>query len=409
VNVSDQRPPASNAWSLETSLIHAGERNPPPEAIPSATPIYTATTYIYPDLAGLDQAFESGTGYLYTRFGNPTVAALEAAVAAAEAARGAVAYGSGMAALHAALLAATTPRGETAPQPRCILAARDLYGSTTVLLNELFAARGCEVVYADLGCLEAAGQALATHKPQAVLIEQISNPLLHVVDVAGLAALCKPVGARLIVDSTIATPVLHQPLRAGADLVVHSATKYLAGHGDTAGGVVAARTGMVHTSLVRQSRLLGASLGPFEAQQILRGMKTLALRMERQCANAAAIAGFLTGHPAIERVYFPGLPTHPQHTLAAIQFAGRFGGMVSFVLQGERSDLERFVERLQLFVPATTLGDLYSLVTVPAISSHRELTPDERAARGISDMLVRLSLGIEATADLISDLAQALP
>lgn len=404
--MSEQHGPQS--WRLETSLVHAGERAAPPAATPSATPIYTATTYLYPTLGELDMAFASGEGYNYTRYGNPTVAALAAAVAAVESARGAAVYGSGMAALHAALLAAATPRGETAPRPSSILAARDLYGSTTVLLEELFAARGARVAYADLCDLGAAEAAIAEHRPEVVLVEQISNPLLRIADVAGLAALCRPAGARLIVDSTIATPVLQRPLVLGADLVVHSATKYLAGHGDTAGGAVAARTGLLHDTLARQGRLLGASLGPFEAQQILRGMKTLALRVERQCASAGAVAAHLAAHPAVERIYYPGLAGHPGHALAAAAFGGRFGGLVSFVLRGDAAGLARFVDGLRLFLPATTLGDLYSLVTVPAISSHRELNPADRAARGISATLVRLSVGIEAVEDLIADLDQAL-
>lgn len=395
-------------WRLETSLVHAGERAAPPQAAPTTTPIYTASTYLYPTLAELDAAFASGSGYLYARYGNPTVAALESAVAAVEGARGAVAYASGMAALHAALLAAATPRGETAPQPRAILAARDLYGATTVLLEELFVARGVVVAYTDMCDLGAVEAALADLRPEVVLVEQLSNPLLRVVDVAGLAARCRAAGARLVVDSTIATPVLQRPLGLGADIVVHSATKYLSGHGDTLGGVAAARTALLHDTLARQARLLGASLGPFEAQQTLRGLKTLALRFERQCASAARIANFLEGHPAVVRVHYPGLPGHPQHALAAAAFGGRFGGLVSFELAGDTVALQRFVDGLRLFLPATTLGDIYSLVSVPAIASHRELGPERRAERGISEMLVRLSIGIEAVEDLIADLEAAL-
>lgn len=403
--MSEQQGPP---WRLETSLVHAGERAPAPDATPIVTPIHTATTFLYPSLAELDAAFASGEGYTYTRYGNPTVAALAAAVAAVEDARGASVYGSGMAALHAALLAATTPRGETAPRPQAILAARDLYGSSTVLLEELFAARGTRVLYADLYDREAAATAVAEQRPQAVLVEQVSNPLLRVADVAGLAALCHEVGARLVVDATIATPVLQRPLALGADMVVHSATKYLAGHGDAAGGVVAARSGLLADSLLRQGRLLGASLGPFEAQQILRGMKTLALRVERQCANAAAVAQFLAAHPAVEHTHYPGLPSHPDHALAAETFGGRFGGLASFVLRGATANVARFVDRLRLFLPATSLGDLFSLVSVPAVASHRELSPEARAARGIVDNLVRLSVGIEAVEDLLADLGQAL-
>lgn len=404
--MSEQR--GAPEWRLETSLVHAGERAAAPRATPTATPIYTATAYLYPSMAELDAAFATGEGYLYTRYGNPTVAALEAAVASAEAARGAVAYGSGMAALHAALLAAATPRGETTSRPGRILAARDLYGSTTVLLDEFFMARGARVAYADLCDPDAAAAAIAEFQPEVVLLEQISNPLLRVADVATIAAHCRSVGARLVVDSTIATPVLQRPLALGADLVVHSATKYLAGHGDTAGGVVAARTGLLHATLVRQARLLGATLGPFEAQQILRGIKTLALRVERQCSSAARVATFLAGHPAVARVHYPGLPGHPQHALAVAAFGGRFGALVSFELAEGGAAVGRFADRLRLFLPATTLGDLYSLVSVPAMASHRELSPDHRAERGITDGLVRLSVGIEAPEDLLADLEQAL-
>ncbi len=396
------------SWRLETSLVHAGERAAAPQAVPTTTPIYTTSTYLYPSLAELDAAFASGSGYLYSRYGNPTVAALENAITAIEGARGAVAYASGMAALHAALLAAATPRGESAPHPRAILAARDLYGATTVLLEEMFVARGAVVAYADMCDLDAVEAALADLRPEVVLIEQLSNPLLRVVDVASLAARCRAVGARLVVDSTIATPVLQRPLSLGADIVVHSATKYLAGHGDALGGVAAARTALLHDTLGRQARLLGASLGPFEAQQVLRGMKTLALRFERQCASAARIAAFLATHPAVLHVYYPGLADHPQHVLAAAAFGGRFGGLVSFELAGDTVALQRFVDGLRLFLPATTLGDIYSLVSVPALASHRDLGPERRAERGISEMLVRLSVGIEAVEDLIADLEAAL-
>jgi cystathionine gamma-synthase/methionine-gamma-lyase len=404
--VSEQR--GAPSWRLETSLVHAGERAAAPRATPTTTPIYGATTYLYPGLEELDAAFATGEGYLYTRYGNPTVAALESAMAAAEGGRGAVAYGSGMAALHAALLAACTPRGETAPRPRAILAARDLYGSTTVLLAELFAARGATLVTVDLCDLAVAEAALAEHQPEVVLVEQISNPLLRVVDVSSLAARCRAAGARLVVDSTIATPVLQRPLALGADLVVHSATKYLGGHGDAAGGVVAARTGLLYDTLVRQARLLGASLGPFEAQQLHRGLKTLALRVERQCASAAQVAHFLAAHPAVAHVHYPGLPAHPGHALAAAAFGGRFGGLVSLELRGGGAAVRPFVDRLRLFLPATTLGDIYSLVAVPALASHRELSPAQRAERGIADGLVRLSVGIEAPDDLVADLAAAL-
>lgn len=397
------------AWQLATGLVHAGERAPAPAAIPTATPIYTSTTYLYPNLAALDAAFEQGAGYVYTRYGNPTVVALEQAITRAEGGIGAIACGSGMAALHAALLAAGTPRGQLTPEPRGILASRDLYGSTTVLLRDFFAARGVPVAFCDMCNLAEVEAAVAELQPDVLLVEQLSNPLLRVVDIAALARLARANGARLVVDNTIATPVVQRPLTLGADLVVHSATKYLGGHGDVAGGVVVARASLVRDTLVHQARLLGATLGPFEAQQILRGIKTLALRVERQCANAARIAGWLAEHPAVAHVDYPGLSSHPQHTLAAETFCGLFGALVTFALQADhRAGLTRFFDSLGLILPATSLGDIYSLATAPAISSHRELTPEERAERGLRESTIRLSVGIEAADDLIADLDQAL-
>ena len=399
----------TSAWSLATRLIHAGERGPAPSAIPTATPIYTSATYLHPSAEALDEAFASGQGYVFARHGNPTVAAFEQALAAAEGGVGAVAFGSGMAALHAAILAAGTPRGETQPKVRGILAARDLYGATTNLLNDFFAAQGVPVITCDMCDLGQVEAALADAQPSVVVLEQISNPLLRVADVAGIAQRTRAAGARLIVDSTMVTPIIQRPLELGADLVVHSATKYIGGHGDVTGGVVVARAGLVRDTLLRYSKLLGAVLGPFEAAALLRGMKTLTLRLRQQCANACAVAAWLDEQPQVARVYYPGLPSHPQHDLAARSFGGLFGGMVAFDLrQSDRAALFRFIDALRLILPATSLGDIYTLVSSPLLSSHRDLTPDQRAERGIGEGLVRLSIGIEEAGDIIADLGRAL-
>ncbi len=396
-------------WEVATSLVHAGERTPAPNATPTATPIYTSATYVYPTFEALDAAFENNTGYVYTRYGNPTVNAFENAVTVAEQGYGATAFASGMAALYAALLAAGTPRGETAPQPRAILAARDMYGATTVLLRDFFAAQGVRVEYCDMCDLAAVDKALADVQPDVVLVEQLTNPLLRVVDIAALAERAHAARARLVVDNTIATPILQRPLTLGADLVVHSATKYLGGHGDAAGGVVVARAPLVRDTLARQARLLGATLGPFEAQQLGRGLKTLALRVERQCHNAAQIAGWLAEQPQATKISYPGLISHPQHALASEVLGGKFGAMISFDLRsGERTSLSRFFNSLRLILPATTLGDVYTLASAPLISSHREWTPAQRAAAGIGEATVRLSIGIEAVDDIITDLRNAL-
>lgn len=396
-------------WALATHLVHAGERAPAPQATPTATPIYTSATYIYPSFDALDAAFENNDGYVYTRYGNPTVDALCQAVAVAERGVGAVAFGSGMAALHAALLAAGTPRGQTAPQPRGILLANDLYASTGVLVREFFAARGVPVATCDMTDLDAVEAALTEHQPDVLLVEQLSNPLLNVVDIAALAQRAKAHRARLVVDNTIGTPIVQQPLTLGADLVIHSATKYLGGHADVAGGIVVARSHLVRDTLIHQSRLLGASLGPFEAQQILRGLKTLALRVERQCDNAAQIAAWLAEQPEVALVRYPGLASHPQHQLATAAFGGRYGALITFDLRDiDRPALGRFFDALRLVLPTTSLGDVYTLATAPAITSHRELSPEERSARGISLGTVRLSVGIEAATDIIADLRRGL-
>lgn len=400
----DQRP-----WSALTRLIHAGERTTAPAATPTATPIYTSATYLYPNAAALDQAFAGGKDYVYARYGNPTINAFEQALADIEGGVGAVGFGSGMAALHAAILAAGTPRGETTPQIRGILAGRDLYGATTMLLHDFFGAQGVPVAFCDMCNLEAVAAAVAEHKPSVLLVESISNPLLTVVDVAGLAKLAKSVGARLIVDGTMTTPILQRPLALGADVVVHSATKYIGGHSDVTGGVVVARAGLVLETLRRYSKLLGAVLGPFEAQLLLRGVKTLGLRVRQQCANAAVVAAWLHEQPQVSAVYYPGLPSHPQHTLAQESLNGLFGAMVAFDLRpGTREAAFAFIDALRLILPATSLGDIYTLVSSPVIASHRDLSPEQRAARGIGEGLIRLSVGIEDVQDILADLGGGL-
>jgi cystathionine gamma-synthase len=229
------------------------------------------------------------------------------------------------------------------------------------------------------------------------------------VDMAALAQRARAAGARLVVDNTIATPILERPLTLGADIVVHSATKYLGGHGDVTGGVVVTRAALPRDTMRAYTKILGGVLGPFEAQQLLRGIKTLALRVRQQCANAAQVAAWLAEQPEVARVYYPGLPSHPQHTLAQGAFGGLFGAMVSFDLRdGGRERLYRFVNALRLVLPATSLGDVYTLVSVPMMSSHRDLTSEQRAARGIGDGMVRLSIGIEDVGDVLADLKGAL-
>jgi len=394
---------------IATRLVHAGERLPPPVGRPTATPVYTTSTYVHPSARALDEAFAAGVEPVYARNQNPTVTQVEVALRIAEAGAGAVMCGSGMAALHVALLAAGTPEGETHPRFSGVLGGRDLYGATTTLIEQFIPALGIPVSTADMCDLAAVEQALRTQRPNVVFAEQLSNPLLRVIDVEALARLAHEYEAKLVVDSTFATPILQQPLTLGADFAVHSATKYLGGHGDVVGGAVVARMQSGGDALRRHLKLVGAILGPFEASLIGRGMKTLGLRFERQCRNAGIIADFLQQHPRVERVHYPGLSSHPQHELARRCFAGQYGAMVSFELRdADQSVTCRVMDAFELIWPATSLGDVYTLVTAPFISSHRDLPPEQRLQRRIPDGLLRLSLGIEDVRDIQDDLAQAL-
>ncbi len=397
-----------DGWRFGTRLVHTGAHEPAPRATPTSTPIYASSTYLHPSAEALDRAFDEG-GLVYSRFGNPTVNGLEAAVANAEGGRGAVAFASGMAALHAAVLAAGTPRGSTQPAMRRILGARDLYGASRTLLHDFFGAQGIAVDFCDMCDLDCVRQTIHDAPPDVVVLEPISNPLLRVIDVAAIADLAHDAGARLVVDNTFPTPVLLRPIELGADIVVHSATKYLGGHGDALGGLAVAAKQLPLDSLVRYARLIGGVLSPFDARLLARGMQTLLLRLRQQCTSANTVAAWLHEQPAVERVYYPGLPCHPQHDLALRQFDGHGGAMVSFDLaRPERDAAFRFMDALQLILPATSLGDVYSLISHPIVSSHRDVAPDERRRQGIGENLLRLSIGIEEPEDIIVDLEAGL-
>ena len=390
--------------SIFTQAVHAGERGPRPDFTPVSTPIYPSVGYVYDDMRDLDAVFgNERQGYVYPRYGSPTVNAWERAIATVEDAEEAVAYATGMAAIHGALLGAGVKAGST------VVAAADVYGATYALLERTLAELGVRTLFVDIVDLEAVRRVVLAERPEAVLCEAVSNPLIKVANIPALVRLAHEVGAALLVDASFASPYLLRPLAHGADYSIHSATKYLSGHGDVMAGVVSCSAERAHDLRERQ-KLLGANLGPQEAWLALRGLKTLPLRMRQHCANAQVVAQWLAQHPLVERVNYPGLPEHPQHALAARLFEGRgFGGMMSFVLRGAgQPEVFRFMEALQLVLPATTLGDVYSLTLYPAHSSHRALKPEVRRALGISEGLVRLSVGIEEAQDIIADLAQAL-
>jgi len=390
--------------SFQTRAVHAGERVPVADYTPVSTPIYPSVGYLYESMDDVDAVF-AGTkqGYVYSRYATPTVTAFEAAVASLEGAEAAQAYSSGMAAIHACLLAAGVKAGAS------VVAALDLYGATFTLLRGLLASLGINVRMVDVSDLEEVETTLKETHPVLLLVETISNPLLKVADVPALAGLAQRYQAALLVDNTFASPYLFNPLKHGADYAIHSATKYLAGHGDVLAGVVAT-SAENKNRLYELNKLIGSVLGPFEAWLALRGLKTLPLRMHQQCTNAQQVAEWLQTHPSVSKVNYPGLPDHPQHNLARHLFEGQgSGGVLSFEIKdADKAAVYRFMESLTVCLPATTLGDIYSLVLHPATSSHRGLTAEERRHIGIPDGLVRLSTGIESAEDILADLESAL-
>jgi len=387
-----------------TRAVHVGERVRRDGFVPMSTPIYSSATFLYDTLEEID-AISAGIrpGFTYSRHHNPTSAALEEAVASLEGGGAAVSFSSGMSAVLLALVAAGVEQGTT------VVASQDLYGVTMKFLTDVVARWGVAVDFVDVFDVPALHKRWADRAPRALLVESLSNPLLRVPDLSALIALARPARTRVIVDNTFATPMLLRPLQLGADFVIHSATKYLGGHGDLIGGLLVCRAEFSE-EVRHYARLIGAVLGPFEAWLTLRGLKTLPLRLARQCESARQLAEWLSTHPKVERVYYPALRNHPDQERSQRLFTGgSAGGVVSFAIRGAgQAQIFRFVNSLELFLKATTMGDLQSLVLYPAVSSHRDLAPRHRERLGITDNLVRISVGIEDLEDLKADLAQAL-
>ncbi len=389
---------------LHTKVVHAGDRKKSGPHVPVTTPIHTAASYFYDSMEQLDRVFGlEDKGFSYSRYDNPTAAALEELVATLENGHGALACASGMAAIHMAIETALADR------PKSIVAASALYGASISLLLQVLQPAGVAVRFVDVCDLDALRVAVAEAQPGCLLIETISNPLLRVGQMDAIAEIARAAGAALVVDSTFATPLIMRPLELGAHFVVHSATKYLAGHGDVLGGVVV--TDEEHYPALRAlSRILGPVMGPFESYLTMRGIKTFALRIERQCANACRVASWLATHPRIAQVYFPASPSHPDAaTIRRLFPPNLYGAIVSFELKDAgKNEIFRFMDALRLVVRATSLGDVHSMMLYPVMSSHREVSPKHRERMGIGEGLVRLSVGIEAPEDIIEDLEQAL-
>jgi cystathionine gamma-lyase len=374
---------------FSTRAIHAGQEADPATGA-TVVPIYATSTYT-------QAAPGQHKGFEYSRTGNPTRAALETCLAALEDGERGLAFASGLAAT-AAVLALLKPGDEVA-------AAADLYGGTFRLFERVYKPWGLVTHYTE-DASPAGFRKIITPKTKLVWVETPTNPLLQIVDIAAIADVAHQARALLAVDNTFASPYLQQPLKLGADLVVHSTTKYLGGHSDVVGGAVIGKRELLQPIAFYQNAAGGVP-GPFDSWLVLRGLKTLAVRMERHCTNAKQLAEFLVKHPKVQRVYYPGLATHPGHELARKQMRD-FGGMISVSIKGGKDAALQVLTRTRLFSLAESLGGVESLIGHPATMTHASIPPEIRQARGIDDGLVRLSVGIEDADDLQEDLRQAL-
>ncbi len=382
---------SSQIPGFSTRAVHAGQ-SPDPTTGAVVTPIYATSTYVQSS-PGVHQGFE------YSRSQNPTRFAYERCVADLEGGDAGFAFASG--------LAATSTVLELLDSGDHVVALDDIYGGTRRLFEQVRRrSAGLSFTYSDLRD-RAALEAALTPKTRMIWVETPSNPLLKLVDLEMIAAVARPRGILAVADNTFATPWAQRPLESGFDIVVHSATKYLNGHSDVIGGVAVCQGKELAERLGYLQNAIGAVASPFDSFMVLRGLKTLALRMERHSANALHIAAWLERHPKIERVIYPGLPSHPQHELARRQMRG-FGGMIGAVVRGGLAEVTRFLTRCQVFVLAESLGGVESLIEHPAIMTHASVPPEVRRDLGIDDGLVRLSVGIEDVEDLVADLARAL-
>lgn len=385
---------------VDTAAVHAGRLAVPVNPA-SSPPLFQASSYEFSDLDDVEEIYAGRRpGAIYGRYGGPNAIQFEAAIAELEGAEAAAGAAAGMSAIDAALRTALRP-GDA------VVATREIYGGTYALLEADYRDAGIRVAYVDQQDPAAVAEALERERPKVLYVEALTNPLVRVADLPALAAAAHRAGAKLIVDATFASPALIRPLDCGADLVVHSVGKYLGGHGDVGAGILAGRTELVEAArayLVRR----GATMPHFEAWLALRGLRTLALRMERHSANAATVAAALAEEPAVTAVHHPSLASHPQHDLAARLYPRGTGGIVAFDLAGGRERVDAFFRSLRTIAIVHSLGEVATTIGYPAVSSHRPLPPEVRRALGVGDGTVRISVGIERAADIVADLAQAL-
>jgi methionine-gamma-lyase len=390
-----------NTFGFSTSAIHYGydAQDHHGALVP---PIYLSATFAFPTAeygAGCFAGEESG--HFYTRISNPTLALLESRMATLEGGEAAVAFSSGMGAIAATFWTLLRPGDE-------VIVSQTLYGCTFALLHHGIGEFGIKVRHVDLADLDALRAALSP-ATRMIYCETPANPNLQLIDIAAVAKIAhQQANVTMVVDNTYCTPYLQRPLELGADVVVHSATKYLSGHGDITAGIAVSRHDLAQRIRLQGLKdLTGAVLSPQDAFLLMRGLKTLALRMDRHCSNAQAVAEALQAHPAVESVTYPGLRSFPQYELAARQMK-LSGGMIAFELKGGIATGKRFMNALKLFSRAVSLGDAESLAQHPASMTHSTYTPEERAQHGIAEGLVRLSVGLEDIADLLADIEQAL-
>lgn len=388
------------AKKVETLTVHAGAKACLSETRSKISPIFASSVWSFDSLEQIDDVYEHKIpGYVYSRISNPGVEQLEQAIALLEGAEAGAAYSSGMAAIAMSLLAELQPGDH-------VLAHQVLYGGTYTLLHAEFGRFQVETTFVDFTDMDAVRAALRPNT-KVMYVETICNPLMEVVDIPAVVKLAAKFGAKVFVDNTFASPIHFQPLLAGADVVIHSATKYLNGHSDITGGVVAANREFIDR-VKKVGTTFGPTLSPFDAWLVLRGMKTLAVRMERHSANALKLAEYLAGHPKVTVVHYPGMESSKTYTTARALLQGGFGGMLSFAVTGGLRAARTVIDGLQMTELVPSLAGPSTTVSHPGKTSHRAIPLDERQAYGVGDDLIRVSVGIESSEDIIADFAQIL-